>query len=84
MNMKNINNYISETKNLSSIDNYITEFKANTIEFNVDLHGMQFIQNEVDAADSGIDFKIEIHNNKVVGLQIKSEDYNNWKKINIS
>lgn len=66
---------------MKQLNNYVNKSISNKIKFNINKHNMDFIYNDVDAYDNGIDFEIEIKNNQVINIKFKSQDIKDWKEL---
>lgn len=66
---------------MNNLSDFIQENMNTKISFNLSKHSIDKVYNDVDAYDAGIDFELDIKNNKVVSIRFKSEDIEEWKEI---
>ena len=68
---------------MKNICNFISENIDTNIQFTIQQDDMFRLMDEVDAYDNGIDFMLDIKNNKVVSVKFKSIDIDDWKEMKL-
>ena len=68
---------------MKTICDFISENINTNIQFTIQQDDMFRLTDEVDAYDNGIDFMLDIKNNKVVSVKFKSIDIDDWKEIKL-